>query len=101
MILCSLCHAMVWIDLTCLGLGCLTVYGMNGMVSYLFGTRVPNLGALLGMLMVVGFDPGLEEGDESMLPLDCKDKTFKQCVIYNHDWLKGKTLKQELWFYSN
>ena len=49
-----------------------------GMMFYLFGTRVPNLGALLGMLMVVGFEPGLEEGDESMLPLDCKDKTFKQ-----------------------
>ena len=50
-------------------------------MSYLLGTRVPNLGALLGMLMVVGLEPGLEEGEESMLPLDCNNKTFKYCII--------------------
>ena len=40
--------------------------------SYLLGTRVPNLGAPLGMLMVAGAArlPGLEEGEDSTLPLD-------------------------------
>ena len=53
-------------------------------MSYLLGTRVPNLGALLGMLMVVGLEPGLEEGEESMLPLDCKEKTFKYVSCNYH-----------------
>ena len=73
------------------------------MLSYLLGTRVPNLGALLGMLMVVGLEPGLEEGEESMLPLDCKDRTLRNAT-YNYHWLKGKTLKQEIskvWCNSN
>ena len=40
--------------------------------GYLLGTRVPNLGAPLGILMVVGVAwlPGLEEGEDSTLPLD-------------------------------
>ena len=40
--------------------------------DYLLGTRVPNLGAPLGMLMVAGAArlPGLEEGEDSTLPLD-------------------------------
>ena len=45
--------------------------------NYLFGTSVPNFGAPLGMVMVVGaMVPGLELGEESMLPLDWK--THKQ-----------------------
>merc|ERR1719264_339515 len=46
----------------------------------LLGTRVPNLGALLGMLMVVGLEPGLEEGEESMLPLDMVSWFF--CCLF-------------------
>merc|ERR1719239_1088811 len=48
----------------------------------LFGTRVPNLGGLLGMLMVVGFEPGLEEGDESMLPLDMVTGFFRYLLAF-------------------
>ena len=37
----------------------------------MLGTRVPNFGAPFGMVMVEGcWEPGLEEGDDSMLPLD-------------------------------
>lgn len=39
--------------------------------AHLFGTSVPNFGAPLGMVMAVAaWLPGLEEGEESMLPLD-------------------------------
>ena len=49
---------------------CLNLSSICLVLSYLLGTSVPNLGALLGMLMVVGLEPGLDDGDESILPLD-------------------------------
>ena len=49
---------------------CLNLVSICLVLSYLLGTSVPNLGALLGMLIVVGLEPGLDDGDESILPLD-------------------------------
>ena len=49
---------------------CLNLSSICLVLSYLLGTSVPNLGAQLGMLMVVGLEPGLDDGDESILPLD-------------------------------